>query len=353
MWLSCAAQPHMAVNAPEEVPGDAAREGTCAAWVAEMVLTGAVADTAALVGKAHENGWVVTADMAAHTQPYVDKLRSYGGNIHVERKVRLNKYVEGTPDGFSVMDKEGVLRVKDLKYGYVVVEPFRNPQVSIYAGAILRHLIARDVTIRLVEISIYQPRAWHPLGIDRVWKVDPVELMTFVQEIEVAGEACQNPNALATPGDHCYYCPAAPTCAASAHEAYRIHSHVVSGTQRHMTSEELSKELEFLETAEEMITGRKKAVFAEAEARVGRGEHLPGWHMQGGAGQRRWKASPEVVEAITGLDIRKTATITPTEAERLKVHPAILKTLTETPQLTPKLRKVPKGYYAQLFGKRE
>jgi hypothetical protein len=353
MWLACAAQPRMASNAPDEVPGDAAREGTCAAWVAEMVLTGAAVDAAALVDTAHENGWIVTADMAAHVQPYVDKLRSYGGDIHVERKVILNRHVKGTPDGFSVMDKEGILRVKDLKYGFLVVEPYRNPQVSIYAGAILRYLAARDVKITRVEISIYQPRAWHPLGIDRVWVIHPTELMEFVHEIEAASEGCQNPSALATPGDHCYYCPAAPTCAASAHEAYRIHSHVVEGTQRHMTAEELTKELAFLDMAEEMITGRKKAVFAEAESRVTRGEHLPGWHMQRGSGQRRWKVSPDVVEAITGIDIKKVATITPAEAERMKVHPELLKTLTETPQLTPKLRRIPPGFYSQLFKMRK
>lgn len=354
IWMQCPAQPRMASNAPPEEPGDPAREGTCAAWVAEMVLSGAAADTKAMIGATHPNGWVVTEDMAGHVQPYVDLLRSYGGTIHVERKMRLNHLIAGTPDGFAVMADQGVLKVKDLKYGFEIVEPFQNPQVSIYAGAILRYLLARDVVIKQVEISIYQPRAYHPLGIDRVWKVNPTDLMDFVHSIEAAGEKCQDPMSPAKPGEYCYYCPAAATCPANAHEAYRLAEYVVAGKQRHMRPEELAKELEFLSVAEDIITGRKKAIFAEAEARVSRGEHVPGWHMRQDAGRRRWKVDPKVLVAMTGRDdLIQMEPVSPAEAERLGVNLDLIKAMTETPQLKPKLRKIPKGYYTQLFAQRK
>lgn len=338
---------------PPEVPGDPAREGTCAAWVAEMVLTGQAKTTAELVGKSHENGWVVTPDMAQHIAKYVDSLRACGGTMHVERKVRLNKHIAGTPDGYAVLDPQAILKVKDLKYGYEIVEPYRNTQVSIYAGAILRGLVARGVVINRVEISIYQPRAWHPLGVDRVWVIRPEELMAFVHEIEAAGERCQNPMALAQPGDHCHYCPAASTCAANAHEVYRIAAHVTAGQQRHMRPDEMAEELKFLTTASEMITGRLKAVRTEAEARVGRGERIPGWHMESGAGQRRWKLPAATVKALTGMDLSSDATITPAEAERRGMNVDLVKSLTETPRLTPKLKPIPAGFYTQLFARKE
>lgn len=337
---------------PPEVPSDPAREGTCAAWVAEMVLTGQAAKTADLIGTTHSNGWVVTADMAAYINGYVTKLRSFGGNIYVERKVRLNQHVQGTPDGFSVLDAEGVLRVKDLKYGYLIVEPFQNEQICTYAGAILRYLSARNVVIRRVEISVYQPRAWHPLGIDRSWWVEPSELMQFVHQIERASEACQDPAAPLKAGDHCHYCPAASSCPTFAHEVYRIVERVSMLPQRHMSEEELSRELDFFELAEKMVTGRAKAVRVEAAARVERGQHIPGYHMERAAGQRRWKFPPDVVKALTGVDITEVSTISPAEAERRGVHPDYAKSMTETPQLAPRLRKVPHNFYNQLFARK-
>jgi hypothetical protein len=339
----------MAALAPAELPSDPAREGTCAAWVAEMVLSGQVAKTADLIGATHLNGWVVTRDMAAHVQPYVDLMRSYGGVVHVERKVVLNSLIEGTPDAFAVMDAEGVLRVKDLKYGFLIVEPFENEQVSIYTGAILRMLTARGVVIRKVVLSIYQPRAWHPAGIDREWSVDPEVLMTYVHKIEAAGVRTQQPNPPATPGEHCHYCPAMATCPAAAHETYRIHDYLVVAQQRHMTATEMAEELKFLETVEAMVTGRLKAVTAEAEARIGHGEHIPGWHMETRSGQRRFRVPPEIVKFFTGIDPTVEKCVTPAELERMGALPSVVQKLSETPRLEPKLKRVSANYYTNLF----
>lgn len=349
IWVPCAAQPKMAAKAPAEVPSDPAREGTCAAWVAEMVLTGQAAKTADLIGATHPNGWVVTKEMAAHVQPYVDVMRSYGGTVHVERKVVLNNLIEGTPDAFAVMDTEGVLRVKDLKYGFLIVEPYRNHQVSIYAGAILRFLTARGVVIRKVVLSIYQPRAWHPAGIDREWSTDPEELMRFVHEIEAAGLRTQDPNAPATPGEHCHYCPAMSTCPAAAHETYRVHDYLVADQQRHMSAEEMAEELLFLEKIEAMVTGRRKAVMAEAEARIGKGEFIPGWHMEARSGKRRFKVPPEVVKFFTGIDPVVNSCVSPAELERMGASPAVVSKLSETPRLQPSLKRVTANYYTNLF----
>lgn len=349
MWVACAAQPTMAARAPEEVPSDPAREGTCAAWVAEMVLSGQAAKTVDLIGATHPNGWVVTREMANHVQPYVNVMRSYGGTVHVERKVILNNLISGTPDAFAVMDAEGVLRVKDLKYGFLIVEPFRNHQVSIYAGAIIRALAARGVVIRRVILSIYQPRSWHPAGIDREWSVHPEELMAFVHEIEAAGVRTQGPNPKATPGEHCHYCPAMATCPAAAHEAYRVHDYLVVDQQRHMGATEMAEELLFLEKVEAMITGRRKAVMAEAEARIAKGEFIPGWHMEHRSGKRRFRVPPDVVKFFTGIDPVIKECVSPAELERMGASPTVVAKLSETPRLEPKLKRVTANYYTNLF----
>ena len=345
IWTQCPGQPTMAGRMPPETPSDAAREGTCAAWVAEMMLTGQP------VPKQHENGWIVTDDMVSHVTKYVELVRSHGGQISVERKVRLNQWVEGTPDAFAVLDAEGILHADDLKYGFGIVEPYRNPQVSIYVGAILRHLSARGVTIRRVEVGIYQPRAWHPAGVYRTWVCEPHQLMAFVQEIEAAIPATQEANPKLTPGSHCEYCPAAATCPAVAHENYRVYSKVCADTQRHMSQVELGEELAFLELAEDMLKARRTAVNAEAEARLKRAQHIPGWHLGERRGNRRFTVPAKMVRALTGIDPTEPKMVTPAELERKGASPVMVEAITETPIIAPKLERIPPGFYNNLFAK--
>jgi hypothetical protein len=349
VWTKCPGQPTMVSRLPPEVPSDPAREGTCAAWVAEMVLTGQVPDAAAMLGRSHENGWLITDDMVAYIAKYVEQVRSHGGKVSVERKVRLNRWVEGTPDAFAVLDADGVLRADDLKYGFGIVEPYRNPQVSIYVAAILRHLTSRDVIIRRVVIGIYQPRAWHPAGVYRTWACTPEQLMEFVHEIEATIPDTQVENPKLTAGSHCDHCPAAATCAAVAHENYRVFEHVASDTQRHMSGDELARELSFLQLAQDMLDARTTAVYAEAEARMKQAQHIPGWHMEERRGQRRWKVPAPVVKALTGIDPEVKKMVTPAELERLGASPVVVKAITELPLIKPKLTRIPPGYYKGLF----
>lgn len=341
----------MVSRLPVPQPNDAAREGTCAAWVAEMVLTGQVADTAGLLGKTHENGWLIEADMVHHVARYVDLVKSHGGQISVERKVRLNQWVEGTPDAYAVLTSEGILIGDDLKYGFGIVEPHRNPQVSIYLGAILNHLIAHDVVIRKIIVGIYQPRAWHPAGTYRTWVCTPEELMKFVGEIEATISATQVDVPRCIPGSHCEYQPCAATCAAVSHENYRVHEHLASDTQRHMSTAELAEELAFLELAEDLLKAKSTAVKAEAEARIKRAEHIPGWHLEERRGNRRFKFEATQIKVITGVNPMVSEMVTPAQLERMGASPTSVAALSEMPLIAPKLKRVPKGYYTAMFAK--
>jgi hypothetical protein len=119
-----------------------------------------------------------------------------------------------------------------------------------------------------------------------------------------------------------------------------------------MSSEELAKELTFLEMASDMLKGRKSAVEAEATARIKRSEMIPGWHMQQGGGQRRFNVDPLTVALKTGVKPYDMKMITPLELERRGADADIIKTLTETPRTAPRLKKVAPGHYANLFKQR-
>jgi hypothetical protein len=349
IWTHCDAYPTMAARVPPAPESDAAREGTCAAWLAEQAMTTG-RETTDFLGATHPNGWVVTREMTNHIAGYVALLRSYGGKVDVERKVALNEIIAGTPDAFGVLANDE-LRVDDLKYGMLVVEVWENPQVMIYAGALLRLLYARGVTIRTVRLGIYQPRVYHPFGIHRIWTLYPEELMARVREIEAAGYRTQNPNASARAGAHCRYCEAAAQCAANANQVREVVHTMHHAEMRPMTAKELAAELTFIDAAEAMFKGRRDAVRAEAEARVQKGEAIPGWMIEQGYGQRQWVLDdPLTIEMMTGVDVKAKKMITPAEAERQGADPEIVKMLTRVPRTKASLKPIPPGYVAAKFG---
>ena len=348
LWINCAGYPRLSATLPPEAPSDPAREGTCAAWVAEMVLTGQAATPTALIGHAHENGWVVDRAMANHIHGYIEVLRSHGGTVYAEQRVILNALVQGTPDAAAVCDN-GTLHVDDLKYGFEIVEP-STPQVRIYAGALYRALIAAGVAVNRIQLGIYQPRAAHPSGIYRTRSMTVQELQADIAMIEAAAHATQSDTAMCRAGEHCRRCDAAGKCFAVAHEVYRAVTQMLPAQERHLTAAEMAEELAFLELAEAMFKGRRDAITAEAEARLIRGEHIPGWHIEQGYGQRRWKFDAKTIHMLTGVDPTAGKMVTPAELERQGADPKLLASLTETPRTKAKLKAMPEGYLAAKFG---
>ena len=135
-----------------------------------------------------------------------------------------------------------------------------------------------------------------------------------------------------------------------AHEVYRAVTQMLPAQERHLTATEMAEELAFLELAEAMFKGRRDAITAEAEARIIRGEHIPGWHIEQGYGQRRWKFDAKTIHMLTGVDPTAGKMVTPAELERQGADPKLLASLTETPRTKAKLKAMPEGYLAAKFG---
>ena len=352
IWTKCVGYPRLISTLPkgwETRSADPAREGTCAAWVAECTLNHVTQDMRTchdMIGRVHENGWVVDADMASFVQGYVNLLHNrYGDTVQAEQHVRLSDHIAGTPDAWAFRD--GTLYVDDLKYGHGIVEPWENTQVMIYAGAIAQLITER---IDRVVLGIYQPRAYHPLGHHRTWEPSVEELSQRLAVIIDQSNAAQSPEAVCTPGEHCRHCEAAHHCSAVAFEAYRSVSFMRNDMGREMSEGELSAELKFLELAEAVLSGRKTAVRADAKARIESGKLVPDYHLQRGKGQRRWKYDAATVHAMTGVDPRSDKMVTPAALERRKADKKMVATLTETPSTAPKLERVSQHVIAKQFG---
>ena len=120
-WMRCGLSAYAPLDRPEE-DGDAAREGTCAAWVAELVINGDATDAADLLGRVHKNGWEVDEEMVKHINAYLAILPEHGrAEVFMQ-----TEQLEGTADHI------GVNVITDLKYGYRVVEAVGNWQLLTY-----------------------------------------------------------------------------------------------------------------------------------------------------------------------------------------------------------------------------
>lgn len=300
-----------------------------------------------MIGQMHENGWTVTPDMANHVQGYVEMIRARGGTISTEQHVKLTDYITGTLDS-SVEVTGSTLFVDDLKYGMKIVEAYENTQLLIYAGAKIATLANAP---ERVVLSIYQPRAFHPEGIHRSWELTSTELSSYVRWIIERGQACQSPTPIATPGKHCDHCTARTSCAALAATNYAFYDVVEDTRQRHMNSEELARELDFLKRADEVLKARKSAVEAEAVERIRQGEFLPGWFMKPRKGNRAFTVDPETIRLMTGVDPYDKKTVTPAELERRGANPEIVAKISRAPDIAPKLDKVPHNYFKRMMEK--
>ena len=349
-WFNCQAQPLFASRLPEQKDTDATREGTCAAWLGEMVLTGCAPNTKAMLGHSHENGWLIDADMVEFVQDYCDKVRSLGGVVGAEKFVRLSGLIAGTPDSYVVISPAGVLFVIDLKYGHKLVEVDHNTQVSIYGGALYRLLTLQGVKITKVVLAVYQPRAFSAnVGTYRTWEPELSEFLDFVSEIENRGELCQEPNPVATAGPHCDHCVAAAGCQALTSTVVNLIENVESQDHRQMTGRELSHQLDFANHASAMVEIYAKSLMAEGEARHAQGEHIKGYGHSQRSGKRKLTMLPENIKMLTGVDATKGDACTPAQLEKRGVAKDVVAAMSTTPDLSPKFGKLDPNHFSKIF----
>lgn len=347
-WSRCAAAPTFEQSVPVEPPSDEAREGTAAAWVADQVLQGRVSDIKELNGVTHENGWLITDEMIYYVNGYVEMIRSRGGSISTEQFVRLNEFIAGTLDVSAEVSGD-TLHIDDLKYGFRIVETYENPQLIIYGAAELLRI--QNPNIRRVELGIYQPRAFHPDGIYRVWPMSVAELWQYANHLIERGRACQMPVPPATPGTHCADCPARTSCNALATTNYAFYQVIEDVRQRSLRPDEMTRELVFVNKAFALIKARKEAIEAEAEQRLLNGEHFAGWYMKPRFGHRSFKVDPMTIVLETGIDPFETERkiVTPAELERRGADPEKIKKIAGQPRLPPKISPMPVDYFDRMM----
>jgi hypothetical protein len=338
-WMSCPGSIRMS----EGIPNTSSRfadEGTAAHELAQHCLeTGFDADrfldtyidldgetkAEKFLQKAHgERCFVVDEEMVDGVGQYLDFVREImiGKDVESETEQWLDLShlgVEGLDGGtgdFLGYDPHGqVLDIVDLKYGRgVAVEPKDNSQGLCYAvGAVNRF---HNRGLKLLRISIVQPRCPHPEGPIRTWECDVVDLLDFKADLidaakktrqaadmqRIALDQDQWRQMYLTPGEHCKFCPAAPTCPARRDQAFAIAQAEFSALGEmelpiveQMKPEDLAKVLREVDQLEDFA--RRVKEYAHHEATHGRCP--PGFKLVAKRANRKWK-DEEAASSLLG-----------------------------------------------------
>lgn len=149
--------------------------------------------------------------MAEHLQPGMDWVREQPGEMIVEHRVDLSRWMPGQ---FGTLDTGVIDRVgrraiiSDLKYGAgVPVDALENRQMRIYALGALDNFDALDDVDTLL-LNIDQPRA----GGMKFWEISITDLLAFGEEVRIAAERVDDPDASFVATEKgCKWCPVKDT----------------------------------------------------------------------------------------------------------------------------------------------
>ena len=302
-------------------------EGNAFHWLAQ--------NPSATVGTAAYNGVFVTAAMMDHVEQYRAGLLP--GDMEIDTSHGGEAYqVNGRADHVGYDPDSATLEITDAKYGYRIVEPQDNWTLVSHA---VGHCIQTGLAPRQVKLTIFQPRAYHPLGSLRTWSFGYDSLLGFHAMIR---DTLTNPSDLLETGEHCHKCPAMSVCPAyraASMNAIDATAHAFNDT---LSAAQLADELNLLELAESTIVARRKAVEELTLHKVKGGEIVPGRMIDRPLGQTRYRknATPDMLVALVGRDLAERKLPAVSKLRDAGVAQIIIEAMTERAEGAPRLVKV-------------
>jgi len=318
-WLACPGS----VRAEDGLPNTTspfAQEGVAAHELGEIALVGGT-DCDELVGTAlPENPeYVVSQEMAAAVQIYVDVVRQLGGEQMFEERVDFSDWVVdgfGTSDAIILNDTK--MSIVDLKYGKGHrVEAQDNPQAILYAlGAYAEYKHLYE--IETIEIIIVQPRLDHI----STWELSIDDLLKRGEWISERAEMTEDPAAQRVPGEsQCQWCKAKATCGALQKATHDLIATDFNNLDKMSNPDTLTdEELRAAMDAKKLIVSWLDAVESTVTQRLAAGEPFDGYKMVAGRSSRNWNdelQAATVLESALGVKAWERKLQSPAKAEKL------------------------------------
>jgi hypothetical protein len=301
-----------------DIPGTTskyAEEGTAAHQLAELALQRDKPTSLWVSTELHRV--FVTEEMCEAVQVFVDHVVSHrtpGSILLVEQQFNLSPLnpptpMFGTGDAVTYDPSSRTLYVDDLKYGQgTVVEVEGNVQLQYYGlGAVLEfertHPEYRGQVLDVV-LTIVQPRASHPDGLVRSWKVSYLDLVAFAEELMEAARRALEPDAPVLPGSWCKFCRAAGVCPALKEQATSVALVEFEAMPASLPPDPKTLPTEVLVDVlnnADLLEDWLKAVRGHVMSMLERGEAVPGYKLVDKRATRRWKNEKLTLEFLENL----------------------------------------------------
>lgn len=351
-WVNCPAAPRLEALNPIP-PSPQAREGEIAHKLADDYFSRGL-NPLTRIGEMLPQG-PATEDHARGAQAFVRAvLETWDGRatLRSEFGIAIASYgIRGRIDLCYVQDR--TLWVWDYKHGRSWVAARGNWQLLIYAmGAMSPYSIgglALD-DVERINLCICQPRAFDPAGPVKVWTLDRADFAQYAAIVEKAVSDIHAGRPDTCPGPHCLWCNARGICPALGRVSAAVWDYVSGSEYDPPSPEALGSELEMLRTAAEMLKARISGLEADAIGRIKRNERIPGWEMAPRLSNLNWTIPASQVADLgdlSGVDIRRPATLTPTQAIDAGVPAEIVRAVSARETNGYKLEKIKTG--AEVF----
>lgn len=286
-WLNCPGSIALSEKAPAQKPSSHSIEGTKAHQCLEAIIRGI---------KPSYLKRSYTEDMISHALDAWHEIESHLANaphsvLITEGRVTLEHIrsdMFGTLD-CAIVEEFGELRVFDYKYGFNAVEVEENTQMIFYALALAHEY---NYNFSHVVLGIIQPRAEHPKGPNRYWRIEIDTLKRWAGNFRLASILSENENPPLKTGRWCKYCPAAVICPEISKKAM-VSAQIAFAPEKDMLK--LPDPTSFqIQNLGQILIALEKIDFWATEVRMHafhcaeRGEKVAGWKLVQKRSIRKW-----------------------------------------------------------------
>ena len=303
-WIECPLSVIQSQALPTPPAHPAAIEGTLAHKFGEQVLL----DDASLDDIEDET---MRAGVEIYTDYVEGVFESYEDpGYEVEGRVVLEQLIPGGSPSywscfgsadFFIYDEANkqIPEVVDFKYGRHPVEAKDNLQLMLYALG-----LAEDIGhTGKVKLTIVQPRAHHADGPIRTWTVTGKQLNELRLRVRKVLSTAHQSKKVA--GDHCHYCPLAPTCEVKNAEIQQLAGYEFSKSEfKPMIPESMDdQQVALIVEHHKAIIKWLESVVTSARSRVKGGEKIAGTKLVRNSGRNGWKDDKTFLKMTRALGI--------------------------------------------------
>lgn len=328
---------------------EATDEGNAVHWVAEQVFNGI--NPTDLIGTEAPNGLFITDEMVEHCSEYLEFITSGDCSVEVDTSHSgQNWEIRGRADCIKYDPKSNELTIADLKYGFRIVEPNENWTLISHAIA---WCIKNNVAPYEVKFVIFQPRAFHPQGNVREWKLLYTDMLDYYKRLV---NVLEHPSPTVSSGSQCYKCKCLSQCPAAQISLMNAIDVSQMAFDSEIDNDKLSWMLNNLKRAQEILKQSYEAYQDLALHRLKDGKHLKGYSIQTALGNTTWEntVNAEFIKTMCGVDITVSKLMTPAQAKKAGVPEDLLNSCTYRPDNGFKLVSIDENKLAKkLFGEKK